>query len=91
MEWCENLQEVYFTGNPCTDWEHFRQYVIAKCPQIMRLDGEDVTRSERLTAKQLLSQHEEELEQIAANNVAKKEYDKKEGIPPTGYTREERW
>lgn len=57
----------------------------------MRLDGEDVTRSERLTAKQLLSQHEEELAQIAANNVAKKEYDKKEGIKPTGYTREERW
>ena len=32
MIWCENLQEVYFTGNPCTDWEHFRQYVIAKVP-----------------------------------------------------------
>ena len=39
MEWCENLAEAYFTGNPCTDWEHFREYVIAKCPQIQRLDG----------------------------------------------------
>ena len=32
MEWCENLIEVYMVGNPCTDWEHFREYVIAKCP-----------------------------------------------------------
>lgn len=57
----------------------------------MRLDGDDVTRSERLTARTKLPELEAELEQIAENNVAKKEYDKKEGIKPTGYTREERW
>ena len=51
MEWCENLQELYFTGNPCTDWEHWREYIIAKLPQVMRLDGTDVTRSERLVAR----------------------------------------
>lgn len=51
MEWCENLVELYMVGNPCTDWEHFKDYVIAKCPQIMRLDGNDITRSERLVAK----------------------------------------
>lgn len=50
-----------------------------------------MTRSERLTAKTRLAELEAELEQIAENNVAKKEYDKKEGIKPTGYTREERW
>ena len=91
MEWCENLNDVYFTGNPCTDWPNYRQYVIAKVPQIMRLDGDEVSRSERLTAKTMLAQHEAELIEIAANNIAKKEYDKKEGIAPTGYTREERW
>ena len=32
MEWCENLQDVYFTGNPCTDWANYREYVIAKVP-----------------------------------------------------------
>lgn len=57
----------------------------------MRLDGDDVTRSERLTAKTKLAEHERELQMIAENNVAKKEYDKKEGIKPGGYTREERW
>ena len=34
---------------------------------------------------------ESELEQIAENSRAKKEYDKREGIKPNCYTREERW
>ena len=29
--------------------------------------------------------------QIAENNVAKKEFDKKEGVAPAGWSREERW
>ena len=60
-------------------------------PQILRLDSDDVTRSERLIAKTKLAQLEAELREIGENNRAKKEYDKKEGIAPTGYTREERW
>ena len=91
LEWCENLHEVYFTGNPCTDWEHFREYVIARLPQVQRLDNDDVTRSERLVAKTKFAEHEAELRQIAENSRAKKEYDKREGIKPQGYTREERW
>ena len=91
LEWCENLREIYFTGNPCTDWEHFREYVIAKLPQVQRLDNDEVTRSERLVAKQKLAQHEAELQEIAENSRAKKEYDKREGIKPAGYSREERW
>jgi len=57
----------------------------------LRLDSDDVTRSERLTAKTRLAELEAELREIGANNKAKKEYDKKEGIMPKGYTREERW
>ena len=91
MEWCENLREIYFTGNPCTDWAHFREYVISKLPQVMRLDGTDVTRSERLTARTKLAEMEIELAEIGENNRAKKEYDKKEGIKSNCYTREERW
>ena len=91
MEWCENLVDLYMVGNPCTDWENYKEYVIAKVPQLMRLDGNDITRSERLVAKTKLAQHEAELAEIAANNVAKKEYDKKEGIVPNHYTKEQRW
>lgn len=91
MAWCEDLVEVYFTGNPCTDWDKYREYVIAKVPQLQRLDGEDITRSERLTAKTKLEAHEAELREIGENNRTKKEWEKKEGIKPRGYTREERW
>ena len=50
-----------------------------------------MTRSERLTAKTKLAEHEAELIQIAENNVAKKEFDKKEGVAPQGWSKEERW
>ena len=55
MEWCEMLTDLYFVGNPCTDWEHYKEYLIAKVPQILRLDGNDITRSERLVAKTKLA------------------------------------
>ena len=57
----------------------------------MRLDGEEISRSQRLTAKTKLREHQRELEQIAENSRAKKEFDKKEGIQSNHYTREERW
>ena len=57
----------------------------------MRLDGEEISRSQRLTAKTRLREHQRELEQIAENSRAKKEFDKKEGIVSDKYTREERW
>jgi protein TilB len=46
-----NFVELYFTGNPCMKWEGYRPYVVAKLEKLRRLDGEDVTRSERLAAK----------------------------------------
>jgi len=91
MALCENLVDVYFVGNPCTDWAHFKEYVIAKCPQIQRIDGNDVTRSERLVAKTKLAEYEAELIQIGENNRTKKEFEKKEGIAPQQWSKEERW
>ena len=32
MEYCENLQEVYMTGNPCTNWEGYRDYMLGRLP-----------------------------------------------------------
>lgn len=90
-EWCDNLREIFLTGNPCTDWEHCKAYVIAKLPQLQRLDGDEIERSQRLEAKQRLAALEAELEEISKNNIAKKEYDRKEGIMPKGYSKEQRW
>ena len=51
LDWCPVLDELTLTGNPCTDWPNYREYTIAKIPQLKRLDGEDITKSERLAAK----------------------------------------
>jgi hypothetical protein len=32
-----NLRELYLTGNPCTDWEGYRPYVIATLLQLQKL------------------------------------------------------
>lgn len=45
-----NLRELFLTGNPCTDYPGYREYVITVLPQLEHLDGKEVTRSERLRA-----------------------------------------
>lgn len=45
----------YLTGNPCTDYDGYREYVIGILPQIDVLDGIDVTSHDKLVAKQQLS------------------------------------
>uniref|UniRef100_A0A182JCE8 Dynein axonemal assembly factor 11-like CS domain-containing protein n=1 Tax=Anopheles atroparvus TaxID=41427 RepID=A0A182JCE8_ANOAO len=44
------LRELFLTGNPCTDYPGYREYVITVLPQLEHLDGKEVTRSERLRA-----------------------------------------
>lgn len=34
------LEDLYLLGNPCTDFEGYRPYVIAKLPGLQQLDGE---------------------------------------------------
>mmetsp|Transcript_29508 Transcript_29508/g.65337 ORF Transcript_29508/g.65337 Transcript_29508/m.65337 type:complete len:438 (+) Transcript_29508:154-1467(+) len=57
----EGLRELHLLGNPCTDWGGYRQYVIAQLPQLTKLDGQDIKRSERIAAQQVVRQLEEEL------------------------------
>ena len=46
------LRELYLTGNPCTQYEGYREYVIATLPQLKQLDGKEIERSERIQATQ---------------------------------------
>ncbi|KAA6401331.1 MAG: putative protein tilB [Streblomastix strix] len=48
----EHLRVIYFTGNPCCDYEGFRLYVVASLPQLQQLDGDTITQTERLRAEQ---------------------------------------
>ena len=61
-------------------------------PQIKRLDGEDIDKSQRLDAKQRLAENEAALEKLAEANRAKKEFEAKEGKHnPDAWSRENRW
>lgn len=49
-----NLENLYLTGNPCTDYDNYRDFVIGTLPQLKYLDGVDIDRSDRIKALQNL-------------------------------------
>ena len=53
-------------GNPCeANWPGFKNYVIARLPQLQFLDGEAITRSMQIIAKQQLPKLAVELRSLA--------------------------
>eukprot|EP01060_Flectonema_neradi_P029401 TRINITY_DN4060_c0_g2_i5.p1 TRINITY_DN4060_c0_g2~~TRINITY_DN4060_c0_g2_i5.p1 ORF type:complete len:412 (+),score=80.19 TRINITY_DN4060_c0_g2_i5:67-1302(+) len=47
-----HLTQLYLTGNPCTDTEGYRPYVIEQLPHLICLDGDDILKSETIRARQ---------------------------------------
>lgn len=47
-----NLTQLFLTGNPVTQYDGYRYFVIATLPQLKELDGERITRSEGIEANQ---------------------------------------
>lgn len=45
-----NLKHLILTGNPCTDYEGYRDYVIVTLPQLETLDGTEIKRSDKILA-----------------------------------------
>ncbi|KAF6251492.1 hypothetical protein COO60DRAFT_1675455 [Scenedesmus sp. NREL 46B-D3] len=65
-----NLRELFLIGNPCTDWHAYRQYVTGKLPQLAKLDGQIIQRSERIAAAQVLASLEQQLlQELQAEGV----------------------
>ncbi|KAK9890846.1 hypothetical protein WA026_012192 [Henosepilachna vigintioctopunctata] len=56
-----HFTNLNLTGNPCAEYKGYRDYVIAKLPQLEKLDSRDISRSERIKAQQRLSQIEVEI------------------------------
>lgn len=46
------LASLHLTGNPCTKTEGYRAYVVHALPQLKELDGDEIIRAERITARQ---------------------------------------
>lgn len=44
-------------GNPCTDYPEYREFVLATLPQLHSLDGQELTRTEKLLALRKLQRN----------------------------------
>eukprot|EP00756_Hemistasia_phaeocysticola_P055396 Hpha_TRINITY_DN31331_c0_g1::TRINITY_DN31331_c0_g1_i1::g.194524::m.194524/K19753/LRRC6; protein TilB len=74
-----HLDSLYLTGNPCTEMEGYRAYVIEHLPHLISLDGNDVKRSESIRAHQDAQPVREFLERERIR-IEKEEREKQERI-----------
>lgn len=69
----EHLSDLHLTGNPCTDYDRYRMFVIHCLPQLKRLDAIEIKKSERILARQqhtsILAEIREKAEQMKLSKV----------------------
>jgi protein TilB len=92
-ESCDNLselpdlRELFMIGNPCTDWPKWKDYVVARCPTLHRIEGTDISRSWRMKAQQDLEEMTKELTILSRKSVEKKVLENQNGGPdPNKYS-----
>ncbi|CAK6975942.1 LOW QUALITY PROTEIN: dynein axonemal assembly factor 11 [Scomber scombrus] len=73
-----HLRELFLVGNPCTEFEGYRQYVVASLPQLKFLDGTEINRSEKIQALQGLEEVRRRVWQQEQEYVRKREREKEE-------------
>ncbi|XP_017656120.1 protein tilB homolog isoform X2 [Nannospalax galili] len=56
-----HLKELFLMGNPCADFDGYRQFVVVMLPQLKWLDGKEIERSERIQAMQNYSAVEQQI------------------------------
>lgn len=71
-----HLRELYLTGNPCTEYEGYRDFVVAILPQLETLDGKEITKSERIAARQQLQILREKIRAQQRLHAAKRKQEK---------------
>lgn len=69
---CPEIKELYTTGNPCESWPKYKEYVYATVPQLMKLNGIEITHSMKILAKQELSEITKLLRKDAEESKKKK-------------------
>ena len=70
-----SLREIYFTGKPCEKFKYCKQYVIGRCPQLIIYNGDEIKKSERIKAKEMMPIMEKELEKESREHVIFKQND----------------
>ena len=83
------LRELYLTGNPCSQFDGYRAFVVATLPQLENLDGVKIPGSERLLAMQeldvLTRRLEVQVKQYTREREAKRA-EKKSSYPPSPFS-----
>lgn len=72
----EFLNELYMTGNPCAQYDYYRQYLVATLPQLEKLDGVQISKSERILALQVLEEIKDDIRQQQKAYSKKREKEK---------------
>uniref|UniRef100_A0A3Q3WYP9 Leucine-rich repeat-containing protein 6 n=1 Tax=Mola mola TaxID=94237 RepID=A0A3Q3WYP9_MOLML len=73
-----HLRELFLVGNPCTEFQGYRQYVVASLPQLKWLDGTEVSRSERIGARQGLEEVKRRVWEQEQEYVRRRDREKEE-------------
>eukprot|EP00038_Savillea_parva_P025298 m.47083 g.47083 ORF g.47083 m.47083 type:complete len:472 (-) comp6842_c0_seq2:183-1598(-) len=68
-----NLHLLYLTGNPCTSFANYREYVINTLPQLQELDGVRISRTDRILAAQRKEEIEAQIVKDSERAVRKEE------------------
>ncbi|XP_063706094.1 protein tilB [Culicoides brevitarsis] len=71
-----NLRELHLTGNPCTDFPEYRDYVIATLEQLETLDGTAISRTDRIKAKKDFAEKRKKIIQRQAEYQLKRDEQK---------------
>ncbi|XP_049709873.1 dynein axonemal assembly factor 11 isoform X1 [Elephas maximus indicus] len=72
------LKELFLMGNPCADFEGYRQFVVATLQQLKWLDGKEIERSERIQALQNYPVVEQQIRQQEKAYCLRRAKDKEE-------------
>ncbi|XP_046396134.1 dynein axonemal assembly factor 11 isoform X2 [Ischnura elegans] len=73
-----NLKHLFLLGNPCTDYEGYRDYVATILPNLKTLDGAEISRSERIVACQCFPYYKDQILQDYNEYRKKREREKEE-------------
>ncbi|NWI88307.1 TILB protein, partial [Pitta sordida] len=73
-----HLKELFLVGNPCTEFEGYRQFVVATLHQLKYLDSKEIERSERIKALQNYPEVKEKIREQEQTYFLKRTREKEE-------------
>ncbi|XP_013391474.1 protein tilB homolog [Lingula anatina] len=75
-----HFRELFLTGNPCTNYDGYRDYVIATLKNLQQLDGQGIEKSERIKAIQEYSEIRNKIIRQQNEYMKKREKEREEEL-----------